>query len=297
MEWKLPIPIVDTIKKRHSVRTFTSQKLSAEDKKKLTDFFKELQNPFGVDVHIHILDKELDSNGEKLGTYGVIKGASTFLGVSVPHVEDAFFAAGYEFENLILYAASMGLGTVWLAATFSRSHFASAMKIGSDEWFPAISPVGYTAAKQSIRESLMRAAMKSSSRKPWSHLFFRDDFGTALTEHDAGDYAECLEMLRLAPSATNAQPWRVLKRGNVYHFYETHSANLSENEAKIKQVDLGIALSHFHQTALERGLSGKFEKLTQDDVKVPNNTWYFISWIADIPSNPSENSDTKNTIL
>ena len=208
MEKKLPIPIVDTIKKRRSVRTFTGQPLSEEDRRKLTDFFRELYNPFGVDVHIHIVDRALDSNGEKLGTYGVIKGAGTFLGVSVPKVEDAFLAAGYAFEDLILYATSMGLGTVWLAATFSRDSFASAMHIGADEWFPAISPVGYPAEKRSLRESLMRTTMKSSERKPWSELFYQEQFGIPLSEKDAGDYAICLEMLRLAPSATNQQPWR-----------------------------------------------------------------------------------------
>lgn len=164
------------------------------------------------------MDKALDSNGEKLGTYGVIKGAGTFLGVSVPHVDNAFLAAGYAFENLILYATSMGLGTVWLAATFSRDSFASAMNIGTDEWFPAISPVGYPAAKQTVRESLMRTTMKSSERKPWSELFYQEKFGVSMSEKDADDYAVCLEMLRLAPSAKNQQPWRVLKQGNAYHF-------------------------------------------------------------------------------
>lgn len=91
----------------------------------------------------------------------------------------------------------------------------------------------------------------------------------------------CLEMLRLAPSATNQQPWRVLKQGNIYHFYETHPANLSSDEVKIKQVDLGIALSHFHQTALEQGLSGRFEKLSQDHINVPDHTWYGISWVIE----------------
>ena len=281
MEYTLPIPIIDTIKKRRSIRTFENRKLSQADREKLTGFFKELKNPFGVDVHIHIVDKEIESNGEKLGTYGVIKGASTFLGVSVPHMEDAFIAAGYEFENLILYATAMGLGKVWLAATFSRGSFASTMKISPDEWFPAISPVGYPATKQTIRESLMRATMKSSGRKPWSELFYQGHFGTPLKEEDAGDYAVCLEMLRLSPSATNQQPWRVLKQCNLYHFYETHSANLSADEMKIKQVDLGIALSHFHQTALEQGLSGRFEKLSQDRINVPRNTWYGISWVAE----------------
>ena len=281
MEWELPVPVIDTIKKRRSVRTFENRPLTEEDREKLTNFFKELHNPFGVDVHIHMAEKKLDSNGERLGTYGVIKGAGTFLGVSVPHVDHALLAAGYTFENLILYATSMGLGTVWLAATFNRNRFASAMKIGEDEWFPAISPVGYPAAKQSIRESLMRVSLKSSERRPWRELFYQESFTTPLAEAESGDYAICLEMLRLAPSATNQQPWRVLKQGNIYHFYETHSPKASSDEANIKKVDQGIALSHFHQTALEQGLSGRFERLPQDHISVPNNTWYGISWVME----------------
>lgn len=39
-------------------------------RRKLTDFFKELYNTFGVDVHIHIVDKALDSNGENSESMG-----------------------------------------------------------------------------------------------------------------------------------------------------------------------------------------------------------------------------------
>ena len=190
-------------------------------------------------------------------------------------------AAGYEFENLILYATAMGLGTVWLAATFNRTRFASAMGIGDDELFPAISPVGYTASKQSLKESIMQKAMKSSTRKAWNQLFYENDFETPLTQDKAGAYIQPLEMLRLAPSAKNVQPWRVLKAGNIYHFYETHAKNISKGEAMIKQVDLGIALSHFHQTLLEEGLKGKFATLSQDNIKIPANTYYMISWISE----------------
>lgn len=273
--------IVDTIEKRRSVRTYDARPLSPTDRRQLTGCFNTLTNPFGVDVHLHLVDREVEAGGEKLGTYGVIKGASTFLGVSVPKTDQSLLAAGYTFERLILHATAMGLGTVWLAATFRRTGFAQAMHIGDDEWFPAISPVGYPARKPSLRESLMRTSMKSAARKPWSELFFRGDFGAPLSRQDAGDYALCLDMLRLAPSATNAQPWRVVQQGKVYHFYETHSPRASEDEVRIKQVDLGIALCHFHLTALERGLSGKFETRSQEGVHVPDHTWYRVSWVAE----------------
>lgn len=39
------------------------------------------------------------------------------------YAELAPVAAGDEFGNFILYATNMGLGTVWLAATFNRDSF------------------------------------------------------------------------------------------------------------------------------------------------------------------------------
>lgn len=277
---KLSIPVKETIEKRRSIRTFENKALLPANREKLIGYMNTLSNPFDAVVNFHIAEKGISDQGEKLGTYGVIKGASTFLGVSVPNNEFGLLAAGYEFENLILYATDMELGTVWLAATFSKDSFSNAMKIDKEDLFIAISPVGYSSNKQTIQEKLMRKTMKASSRKPWGELFYDENFATSLTAEKAGKYAAPLEMLRLAPSATNAQPWRVLKFGNVYHFYETHKKNASEEEAMIKQVDLGIAIAHFHQTALEMGLSGKFEKLAQNPDMIPEDFHYMISWIA-----------------
>lgn len=276
---KIDIPVEQTIKKRNSVRTYEERKLSIEVKEKLLAFADNLSNPFGEKVNFHIIEKSTEPNGEKLGTYGVIKGASSFIGASVANTEFGLEALGYEFENLILYATHMGLGTVWLAATFSRDSFASAMGIKEDELFPAISPVGYPVAKKRLKESVMRKIMKSDQRKPWDTIFFKDNFLTPLTEKEAGLYAVPLEMLRLAPSATNAQPWRIIKEGDILHFYETHNSNASEDEKSIKRVDVGIGIGHFHQTALERGLSGRFEKRSKQSIEISQNIKYIVSWV------------------
>lgn len=275
---KLSIPVIETIQKRHSIRTYENKSLLSQDQDALVQCMAQLNNPFGVPVHMYIIDKELCSDGERLGTYGVIKGASTFLGVSTTHAELAPLAAGYEFENLILLATYMGLGTVWLAATFNRESFASAMKIPQDELFCAISPVGYPATRRSLSENLMRATMKSSSRKEWKELFYQQDFCTPLTKDMAGAYVQPLEMVRLAPSAKNAQPWRVYKTQNAFHFYADYKPGLSKGEEVIKQVDLGIALSHFHQTALELGLTGSFTQMSQKDTDISENMHYMTSW-------------------
>lgn len=275
---KLNISIEEAIKKRVSVRTYEPKKLTEVDKEKLLKEINLLTNPFGENVRIHLIDKETASNGEKLGTYGVIKGAKTYLGVSVDKSEYGLVAAGYQFENLILIATQMGLGTVWLAATFSRDQFESAMSIKKDELFPAISPIGYAADKRSITEKVMRKTLKADVRKPWKEIFFQDSFGNPLTKEAAGVYEKPLEMLRIAPSASNAQPWRVVNKQGFYHFYETHKPNASIEEIMIKKVDVGIGLSHFHQTALELGLTGKFEKRAETELYAPEDTNYLISW-------------------
>lgn len=91
---KLPIPVVDTIQKRHSVRTYENQPLLPRDRDTLLECMKQLDNPFGVSVHTYIIDKTPRADGEKLGTYGVIKGAGTFLRVSIPNTKLALLAAG-----------------------------------------------------------------------------------------------------------------------------------------------------------------------------------------------------------
>lgn len=288
---KLSIPVAETIQKRHSVRTYAPRPLLEADRAALVACMRELDNPFGVEVKTYITDRTLGAEGEKLGTYGVIKGAGTFLGVSVPDTPLAPVAAGYEFENLLLYATHLGLGTVWLAATFHRSSFAAAMHIPENHRFPAISPVGYPAAKRSLAETWMRAAMRSSARRDWTSLFYQADFRTPLTRSMAGAYAQPLEMVRLAPSAKNVQPWRVRKAGNAYHFYAAYPPSLARGEAYIKRVDIGIALSHFHQTALEQGLTGRFETMSQADAALPPQMHYIISWHEDERNEQGGRSD------
>lgn len=58
--------------------------------------------------------------------------------------------------------------------------------------------------------------------------FLIEDFHTPLTQDMTGAYAQPLEMVRLAPSAKNAQPWRVRRTGDAYHFYADYKPGLSK---------------------------------------------------------------------
>lgn len=277
---RLPINVKEVIKRRISNRTYEERSLTKEDKKKLLEFNSTLTNPFGVEVKVQYISKEKGADDVQLGTYGTIKGAKDFLAITVKDQPYAMEAIGYQFENLVLYATDMGIGTVWLAGTFKRKDFINAIEIGEDDLFPCICPLGYPAQKQSFLEKITKASLGSKKRKDWDKLFFLEDFTKALTKADAGIYEDALEMLRLAPSATNSQPWAVVKEGNKFHFFCNYKNTLNDDVKKIKHIDIGIALSHFHQTAMSKGLNGNLQ-IEDIGFSIPDNMHYVISYIAD----------------
>ena len=276
---RLPIDVKKAVQDRVSIRSYEERSLTKEDKSKLMDFNASLTNPFGVDVKVQYISKDKGAEDVQLGTYGTIRGAKDFLAITVKDQPYAMEAVGYQFENLVLYATDMGLGTVWLAGTFNRKDFKNVIEISDEDLFPCICPVGYPGQKRSFIEKITRVSLGSKKRKEWDKLFFLDDFSKSLTKEGAGRYTDALDMLRLAPSATNAQPWAVVKEGDKFHFFCNYKNSLNNDVKKIKHLDLGIALSHFHQTAMSDGLNGKLE-VSDIDFDVPENMHYIITYIA-----------------
>ncbi len=273
-------PVEKTVMDRSSVRTYENRGLSTNEKDQLNTYIDNLTNPFSIDVTFRLLEKTASADGEKLGTYGVIKGAENYIGASAADKELALEALGYSFENLILYATSLGLGTCWLGGTFNRSGFAAAMNLKEGDLFPCISPVGYPTGKKRTLESVMRWVAKSGQRKEWNELFFKQEFSQPLTKVEAGDFAFPLEMVRLAPSAVNKQPWRIVQDKDTYHFYLTRTLKKDNEKIDLQRVDIGIAACHFHLAALEKGLPGKFQKLVEPEIQSTDQVQYIFSWIA-----------------
>ncbi|WP_407308515.1 nitroreductase family protein [Desulfosporosinus sp. SB140] len=282
MVLQLGIPVVETIKKRVSVRTYDEKSpLSCETKEKLSKFFPLLKGPFGESLRFEMIESDIARKNDnvRLGTYGVIKGATTYAVAVVKKGENDLEEFGYVLESLTLYATSLGLGTCWLGGTFKKSEFSKAIQQKEDEILPCITPIGFPNARRSLLESAMRLAAGSDKRKSWEELFFQRDFRKGLTKAEAEKYAVPLEMVRLAPSASNKQPWRIVKDQNTYHFYLQHTKGYAKHLGyDIQRVDLGIAMSHFEHTARELGIHGKWLLITPKDIFLPQNTEYVVSW-------------------
>ena len=256
--------IAELINKRRSVRTYDGRALDESIKEQLLSYANAIQNPFNIPVKFKFLDAKKDGL-----TCPVVSGTELYVGGKIENVLNASVAFGYSFEEFVLYAQSLGLGAVWLGGTMNRSAFEQAMELGENETMPCATPIGYTAKKMSIRETMMRKAIKADERLSFEELFYDGSFDTPLTKEKAGEFAEPLETVRLAPSAVNKQPWRVVVADDAAHFYLKRSKGFShEGKLDMQMIDMGIALCHFALTAKETGLSINF---VQDDPKLISN--------------------------
>ena len=284
-------PVTEIIEKRFSCRTYIDKPIAEGDREHLSDYLSSTgAGPVGVAVRFKLIAAtQQDRKALKgLGTYGFIKGATGFIvgavGPSPKNLEDF----GYTMERAILFATDMGLGTCWLGGSFTRSSFAKKISATVEEVVPAVTSVG-SILEQKQSGVTIRQLVGGHNRKPWENLFFREKFGTPLSHDEAGLYAVPLEMVRIGPSASNKQPWRIIKDGDSWHFYMHRTRGYGKtltfkilNIADLQRVDMGIAMCHFEMAAGELGLKGRWV-IEEPEIEKPNNRCeYTVSWTGEV---------------
>jgi nitroreductase len=279
------MPTMDTIKKRVSCRTYQRGPIKESELQKLRDFLlTNVRGPFGNRMRFELIDLAAKEQEEikTLGTYGFIKGASMFIVGAVARGDRAMEDFGYCMEKNILKAAHLGLGTCWLGGTFNRSASASRINKREDEVVPAITPVGYPQDRKSMMDSAIRFIAKSNSRKAWEDLFFLGDTKTFLSRDIAGTYSLPLDCVRVGPSASNKQPWRVVKEADkdVFHFYISRTPGYAEKypEVSLQDIDMGIAMCHFEVAVQEMKLKGNWQ--TVPPAQPQRGLEYVGSWVG-----------------
>ncbi len=284
-------PITEVIQNRFSCRAYLEKPVAVETQQQLIQYLPQLEaGPLGTSLRFALVAASAqDSQALRgLGTYGYIRSPSGFLiGTMCPghkNLEDF----GYRLEQAILYATDLGLGTCWLGGTFTKSSFARKISAARDERIPAVVSLGYIPDEDQARQTDLRQRIGADRRLPWEDLFFDHHFGAPLTRERAGRYATPLEMVRLGPSASNKQPWRVVQQGDIYHFYMQRTIGYRESLLQrllrvedLQRVDLGIAMCHFELTARELGLYGRWA-IQEPKIEKPDQlTEYTISWVGE----------------
>ena len=283
-------PVTEIIQARHSCRTYEERPIARDIRDRLAGIAATLTTgPFSTAPRLELVAATAQDRDalKGLGTYGFIKGATGFF---VGATEDAAKATedyGYLMELLVLHATDLGLGTCWLGGSFTKSSFAAKIDLRPGELVPAVVAVGYIAERPRAFDPMIRRYARSDKRLPWRRLFFKDSFSAPLSADNAGAYTTPLEMVRLGPSASNKQPWRIVQDGNAWHFYLARTRGYGQGRlrkawlnADMQRLDMGIAMCHFELAAGELGLEGRW-LLDEPAIQRPDElTEYTASWVT-----------------
>lgn len=179
---------------------------------------------------------------------GRVKGASCFAAFLSKDGKSE--AVGYLGEAFILECTAMGLGTCWLGM-YNKKAVASSIELLEGEALTCITPIGPTD--------------ESYAARPRKGL----DALTGMTQEELQALPEwqryALECARMAPSATNKQPWAYHIDGENIHVRNT-SANFGYGA-----LDCGITMLHMELGAAHGGVAGDWVYEGDDAIFVPSS--------------------------
>ncbi|MCL4369109.1 MAG: nitroreductase family protein [Actinobacteria bacterium] len=280
--------VIDLIHQRYSGRIYLDEPIDEGEQYVLAEFLRsDRDGPLGSRARFELLAATADNRESLrgLGTYGYIKGAQAFIVGAVREAPKDLEDFGYLLERAVLFATDLGYGTCWLGGTFTRSSFAERIDLVPGEQMPAVVAMGYPVPESKAADPLRRA-VSSNGRLPSEQLFYDTRFGVPMTPDRARAYAAVLEAVRWAPSASNKQPWRIVHRGDDWHFFLQRSAGYRPKTrlfavmgiADLQRVDMGIAMCHFELAAHERGLAGHWV-VDEPAIETPgDDTEYTVTW-------------------
>jgi nitroreductase len=273
--------VFDLVKSRRSWRSYEDLEIEYPLFSNLSDFIsKNNTGPFGNKTRFSLIDTGKGAGVKRPGTYGIIRGARYYIAGLVRKGPLALVDYGYCLEKAVLFATQEGLGTCWLGGTFDRGAFREKVAKGPEDILPAVTPVGFP-AKKSIIDRTIKSIARSHKRKRWEEVFFEKALNDPLDPKKVPVFEDILEMVRIAPSASNRQPWRIIAdQGDIFHFYIYRSRIISAYpKTDLQQLDAGIAICHFDLCAKEKGLKGKWTVSEPGQLIKKERHTYIASWV------------------
>lgn len=207
--------MLELMKQRHSVRSFTDQKIEGDVKTKLIACIKECNEESGL--HIQGCFDEPNAFDSFMAHYGKFVNCKNYICLIGKKEKETEEKCGYFGEKIVLKVQELGLNTCWVAMSYSKGK--SKCNIEKGEKLYLVIAIGYGATKgvEHKSKSIQEVSKVQGTMPEW----FRRGIEAAL----------------LAPTAMNQQKFMF---------------ELIDNKVKAKallafyaKVDLGIAKYHF----------------------------------------------------
>ena len=206
--------IMEAMRARHSVRSYTGRPIEGETLEALEKLVEECNRESGL--HIQFVRNEpmaFDSTMARYGSFSGVKNYLAMVGKKGPKLGEL---CGYYGEKLVLAAQTLGLNTCWVGATFKK--IPNVFRVGSGEKLAIVIAIGYGATQGAAHKSKDAAAVSKAEHAPeW--------------------FTKGVEAALLAPTAINQQKF----------LFTLHGEKVSAKAGlgPFSKVDLGIAKYHF----------------------------------------------------
>ncbi|MDI6643593.1 MAG: nitroreductase family protein [Methanobacteriaceae archaeon] len=242
----------NTIFKRKSVRSYVNEPLSGEKIDEIKSFARSLK-PLYPDIQTEL--KII--SGEDVKSLIPQKKAPHYIAVFSENQEGYLTNIGFMLQQMDLYLSANGIGSCW-------------------QGIPKPS-------KEVLKTSRLEFVILIAFGNPKEELHrrisqFKRNSLTDITDMEGMD--ELLEPVRIAPSATNSQPWYFTGNNGLIHCY-CKKLNFLKAKllAKWNKIDMGIAIYHLTVSARHHKKSVEIIQDQDGEANPPKGYYYIASVI------------------
>lgn len=239
---------IDSLRLRHSVRTFSPEPLDKHVINSLKAAITDV-NTHEFGMRFQLVTDSADAFGSFKASYGMFKNVRNYIaGVVDTSYANYTVRAGFFGMRLLMHAFNLGLGTCFVSGSFARQKVESLVRPGEKLLFL----IAIGKESEAFRPTLMATiARKISHRRPG--LTPMDFLDTTLSwDKICAAFPKLLiglEAVSFAPSAMNKQPVGILikKASNSYNPVEdskksnkklAHSEDMSRRYARLLHAEV-----------------------------------------------------------
>ena len=204
---------LEAMEARHSVRSFTDQKIESAVKEELTSNINQINSE--SKLHLQLFTDEPEAFSGNKPHYGDFRNCRNYLALVGPNDMDE--QIGYYGEEFVLFAQTLGLNSCWVALTYHKNKVNCIIKKGEKLYIVIALGYGQTQGNPHKSKPLSELCKVTGTMPDW----FKAGMETAL----------------LAPTAMNQQKFLITLNNDQV----SYKAGLGF----YSKIDLGIVKYHF----------------------------------------------------
>lgn len=251
--------LFEAIYGRKSIRKYAGSNLPAEKLQEIQTIADGANRLYKyIDLRVHLVQ-----DGEKIqqimsgiiGSYGKIR-APHYLVITSEEKDGYLENVGFAVEEIILKLTALGIGTCWIGGHVKRNLLQNIINMPANQTPAVLVAFGYPAQG----EELLRKNPAEAKR------LAVNEFVTGTLDDT---WSKIMDAVRIAPSAANTQPWRIVFDQNGVHVFAVKRSFFLVKHLleRVNRIDIGIALNHIAIAAEHFGKKIEFKKLNSANVK------------------------------